>query len=94
MKKKEILSPLEEKTGFAKPLIPKQLYIINYINLEQRYSEELKKYQNYPELIDINEFSKNYSFGYHLSNNIDDLSSREAMFNEIKNYLSNNQTAA
>ncbi|SEM06653.1 hypothetical protein SAMN04487910_4031 [Aquimarina amphilecti] len=66
-----------------------KLYAINYSNVEMRFAEELENYKNYPELIDIDEFSMNYSFGYHSYNNIDDLQSKEAMFIEVKSYLKN-----
>ncbi|WP_027393296.1 hypothetical protein [Aquimarina latercula] len=66
-----------------------KLYAINYSNVERRFAEELENYKNHPELIDIEEFSINYSFGYHYSNDIDDLHSKEAMFIEVKSYLQN-----
>ncbi len=64
-----------------------KLYAINYANVKGRFLEELKNYKNNPELIDIDEFSMNYSFGYHSCNNIDDLLSKQAMFVEVKSYL-------
>ncbi|WP_109301697.1 hypothetical protein [Aquimarina sp. AU474] len=64
-----------------------KLYAINYSNLKRRFIEEIENYKNNPELIDIEEFSMNYSFGYHAFNNIDDLLSKEAMFIEVKSYL-------
>jgi len=64
-----------------------KLYAINYSNVKRRFIEEIENYKNNPELIDINEFSMNYSFGYHSCNNIDDISSKEAMFIEVKSYL-------
>jgi len=62
-------------------------YGINYSNLTKSYLLELERYKNYPQLLDIDEFSMNYSFGYHSSNNIDSMQSKEAMFLEVKNYL-------
>jgi len=62
-------------------------YIINYSNVKRSFMEEIENYKNNPELIDIEEFSMNYSFGYHSCNNIDDVFSKEAMFMEIKTYL-------
>ncbi len=64
-----------------------KLYAINYSNLKRRYTEEIENYKNNPELIDIEEFSMNYSFGYHCYNNIDDVYSKEAMYIEVKSYL-------
>ncbi|MCK8523774.1 hypothetical protein M0D21_19485 [Aquimarina sp. D1M17] len=64
-----------------------KLYAINYSNLKRRFTEELENYKNNPELIDIDEFSMNYSFGYHCFNNIDDTLSKQAMFIEVKSYL-------
>ncbi len=64
-----------------------KLYAINYANLRRRFIEEIENYKNNPELIDIEEFSMNYSFGYHYCNNIDDMNSKEAMFIEVKGYL-------
>ncbi|MBW1298522.1 hypothetical protein [Aquimarina litoralis] len=66
-----------------------KLYAINYSNLKQRFAEELENYKNHPELIDIEEFSANYAFGYHSSNNIDSMCSKQAMFIEVKSYLNN-----
>lgn len=66
-----------------------KIYVINYSNLTRRFIEEIENYKNYPELIDIDEFSMNYSFGYHYCNNIDDVNSKEAMFIEVKSYLKN-----
>ena len=63
------------------------LYAINYTMVRKRFIEEIENYKNYPELIDINEFSMNYSFGYHSYNNIDDMNSKQAMFIEVKNYI-------
>lgn len=62
-------------------------YVINYSNLKRRFVEEIENYKNSPELINIEEFSMNYSFGYHCYNNIDDMYSKEAMYIEIKSYL-------
>ncbi|TSE06706.1 hypothetical protein [Aquimarina algiphila] len=64
-----------------------KLYAINYSNLKRRFTEEIENYKNNPELIDIEEFSMNYSFGYHCYNNIDDVYSKEAMYIEVKSYL-------
>ncbi len=64
-----------------------KLYAINYSNLKRRFTEEIENYKNNPELIDIEEFSMNYSFGYHSYNNIDDVYSKEAMYIEVKSYL-------
>ena len=64
-----------------------KLYAINYTMVRKRFIEEIENYKNYPELIDINEFSMNYSFGYHSYNNIDDMNSKQAMFIEVKNYI-------
>ena len=64
-----------------------KLYVINYSNVKRRFIEELKNYKNNPELIDIEEFSMNYSFGYHSCNNIDNMYSKQAMFIEVKTYL-------
>ncbi len=64
-----------------------KLYAINYSNLTRRFVEELENYKCHPELIDIEEFSMNYSFGYHCYNNIDDAHSKQAMFIEVKSYL-------
>ncbi len=69
-----------------------KLYAINYTNLKTRFIEEIEKYKHAPELIDINEFSMNYSFGYHYCNNIDDMRSKEAMFIEVKRYINNLET--
>lgn len=69
-------------------------YSINYSMLIEQFTEELENYKNHPELIDIEEFSMNYSFGYHYSNNIDDVNSKEAMFIEIKDYLNNLRLSA
>ncbi len=66
-----------------------KLYAINYSNVRRRFIEEIENYKNNPELIDITEFSMNYSFGYHYSNNIDDVYSKQAMFIEVKSYLKN-----
>jgi len=38
-----------------------KLYAINYSNVKRRFLEEIENYKNNPELIDINEFSMNYS---------------------------------
>ncbi len=65
-----------------------KLYAINYANLKRRFFEEIEKYKNNPELIDVEEFSMNYTFGYHFCNNIDDTYSKQAMFIEVKSYLS------
>ncbi|MDY8136974.1 hypothetical protein [Aquimarina sp. 2201CG5-10] len=62
-------------------------YAINYSNLRKRFTEEIENYKNHPELIDIDEFSMNYTFGYHYSNNIDNVFSKEAMYIEVKSYL-------
>ncbi len=64
-----------------------KLYSINYSNVKRRFIEEIENYKNNPELINIEEFSMNYSFGYHSCNNIDDVFSKEAMFIEVKSYL-------
>ncbi len=64
-----------------------KLYAINYTNVRKRFLEEIENYKNSPELIDINEFSMNYSFGYHSCNNIDDMLSKQAMFMEVSRYL-------
>lgn len=64
-----------------------KLYVINYSNLKRRFKEEIENYKNNPELIDIEEFSMNYSFGYHSYNNIDNMYSKQAMFIEVKTYL-------
>ncbi|WP_298541968.1 hypothetical protein [uncultured Aquimarina sp.] len=82
----------EEKFSFLNKALVIQLnnhklYTINYSNIERRFAEEIENYKNHPELISIDEFSMNYSFGYHSSNNIDDMYSKEAMFIEVKNYL-------
>ncbi len=66
-----------------------KLYAVNYSNVRNRFIEEIENYKNHPELIDIDEFSMNYSFGYHFCNDINDLQSKEAMFIEIKSYLKN-----
>lgn len=87
MKRKEKFSFLNE--SLAIQLNNHKLYTINYSNVEIRFAEELESYKNHPELIDIEEFSMNYSFGYHYSNNIDDIYSKEAMFIEVKSYLNN-----
>ncbi|MGY3791768.1 hypothetical protein [uncultured Aquimarina sp.] len=71
-----------------------KLYAINYKNLKQRFAEELENYKNHPELIDIEEFSANYVFGYHSSNNIDSMYSKQAMFIEVKSYLNNMRNCA
>ena len=71
-----------------------KLYAINYTRLYNRFTEEIENYKNHPELIDINEFSMNYSFGYHFYNNIDDLNSQQAMFIEVKNYIKTLRIAA
>ncbi len=71
-----------------------KLYAINYSNLRKRFVEELEKYKSHPELIDIDEFSMNYSFGYHTYNNIDDMNSKEAMFIEVKRYINTLKMAA
>lgn len=65
-----------------------KLYSINYSNVKRRFIEEIENYKNHPELINIEEFSMNYSFGYHSCHNIDDMSSKQAMFIEVKSYLS------
>lgn len=64
-----------------------KLYSINFSNVKSRFIEEIKNYKNHPELIDINEFSMNYSFGYHFLHKIDNMNSKEAMYLEIKDYL-------
>lgn len=64
-----------------------KLYVINFKNLKQQFSEEIENYKNHPELIDIEEFSMNYAFGYHCSKGIDSFYSKQAMFIEVKNYL-------
>ncbi|WP_299258545.1 hypothetical protein [uncultured Aquimarina sp.] len=78
-----------KKNQFIEREYNHKLYAINYSNVERRFAEELENYKNYPELIDIEEFSMNYSFGYHCSNDIDDIHSKEAMFIEVKSYLKN-----
>jgi len=62
-------------------------YAINYPNLKMRFIQEIENYKNYPELVCVEEFSMNYSFGYHYVHNIDDMRSRQAMFIEVKTYL-------
>ncbi len=69
-------------------------FAINYSNLLTQYEKEIENYKNYPELMDIDEFSMNYSFGYHFCNNIDDAISKQAMFFEVKNYLKTIKAAA
>jgi len=69
-------------------------FTINYSNVLTRYHEEIKNYKKHPELLDIDEFSMNYSFGYHFCNNIDDMTSKQAMFVEVKSFLQNIKIAA
>ncbi|WP_299220977.1 hypothetical protein [uncultured Aquimarina sp.] len=87
MKRKEKFSFLKESLAIL--LNSHKLYTINYSNIERRFAEEIENYKSYPELINIEEFSMNYSFGYHYSNNIDDMYSKEAMYIEVKSYLNN-----
>lgn len=95
MQKKEEFSFLRgtrkqlEKLNKKVNQISDKLYAINYTNLKRRFIEEIENYKNNPELIDINEFSMNYSFGYHSCNNIDDMNSKEAMYIEVRSYLKN-----
>jgi len=67
---------------------------INYSNVLNQYKEEIKNYKKYPELMDIAEFSMNYSFGYLFYNNIDDMTSKQEMFMEVKSFLENVKIAA
>ncbi len=64
-----------------------KLYNIDYTDILGRFTESVKNYKNHPELIDIDEFSMNYVFGYHTVNGIESKLSKEAMFIEVSDYL-------
>ncbi|MBP2833172.1 hypothetical protein J8281_13340 [Aquimarina sp. U1-2] len=69
-------------------------FAINYSNLLTQYQEAIENYRHYPELMDIDEFSLNYSFGYLFSTNNDDVMSKQIMFYHVKHYLRSIQIAA
>lgn len=71
-----------------------KLYSINYAKVKKQFLQEIENYKNFPHLVSIDEFSMNYAFGYHLYHNIEDARSKEAMFIELKNYLSSLNLAA
>ncbi|MHA7055764.1 hypothetical protein ACWGOQ_0000985 [Aquimarina sp. M1] len=88
--KRPLLLKLNNKDNQAFQRLPShKLYVLNYSYIKRRFIEEIENYKTCPELIDINEFSMNYSFGYHFSNNIDNLYSKEAMYIEVKRFLKN-----
>ncbi len=67
-----------------------QLYILDYNDIKEQYKTNLLGYTKYPELVDIDEFSINYSFSYHQINEmLDNVESKEAMYREVKKYLKN-----
>lgn len=64
------------------------LYLFDYEDVKKQYSKVMEQYKNCPELMDVDDFSKNYSFAYYQKQGLLDYQEdAEKMTVDVLNYL-------
>jgi hypothetical protein len=66
------------------------LYLFDYEDVKKQYLAVMEQYKNYPGLMDIEDFSKNYSFAYYQKQGLLDYQEdAEKMTIDVLSYLCN-----